>query len=284
MQKRKFPPLDHQEKQELIEYWEKNRKSYNELVKYFEKKWAKKVSISVVSDVIYQWKKNKYVRGRSKIEQFEIMWKQRLSAVNHLLEQTNTTISPNCIYSILLGELYDQDLTLSSLSRKALINCCSGNYMVLPDFQHRVHPMDLSVVNEICRNYPLSRTFFIDSFQLFHKYELIMYQPLICRCPPFWSHCYNIEKQTKLNPRERVDVYVWFSADGQIRGIPLVCNHHFTNRPESGTNKRYSLNFIEGSYVEEGDRLEWTKTTFSQSYKNSMKKLNVVFREKQLLW
>ena len=175
MQKKKFPPLDHQEKQELIEYWEKTRKSYNELVKYFEKKWAKKVSISVVSDVIYQWKKNKYVRSRSKVEQFEIMWKQRLSEVNHLLEQINMTISPNCIYPIFLGELYDQDLTLSSLSRKTLINCCGGNHMVLSDFQNRICPMDLSVVNEICRNYPLSRIFFIDSFQLFYKYGLLLY-------------------------------------------------------------------------------------------------------------
>lgn len=175
MQKKKFPPLDHQEKQELIEYWEKTRKSYNELVKYFEKKWAKKVSISVVSDVVYQWKKNKYVRGRSKVEQFEIMWKQRLSEVNHLLEQTNNTISSNCLYSIFLGELYDQDLTLSSLSRKTLINCCSGDNTVFSNSRYQLYSMDLSAVNEICRNYPLSRIFFIDSFQLFYKYELLIY-------------------------------------------------------------------------------------------------------------
>ena len=174
MQRKKFPPLDHQEKQELIEYWEKTRKSYNELVKYFEKKWAKRVSISVVSDVIYQWKKNKYVRGRSKAEQFEIMWKQRLSEVNYLLEQTNNTISPNCLYSIFSGELYDYDLTLSSLNRKSLINCFSRDCTVVSDLQDRVCPMDISTVNEICRNYPLSHIFFIDSFQLFFKYGLLM--------------------------------------------------------------------------------------------------------------
>lgn len=169
MPKKKFPRLDHQEKQELIEYWESSRKSYNELSKYFEKKWRKKISLSVVSDVIYQWKKNRHVRGTSKVDLFEESWRSNLSEALGALHSTSLTISPACFYSIFFGELYNQDLVPSSFESKSLEEMFERNHNIVLSAQQHPFCMELADLDKIAADYSPSRTIFVDYFQLFYK-------------------------------------------------------------------------------------------------------------------
>ena len=62
---------------------------------------------------------------------------------------------------------------------------------------------------------------------------------IIRRCPPFRSHCYEMAKIPKVNPRELAEVLVWFSADGQLRGIPRIPGYSVNDEVPMNTHKRY---------------------------------------------
>ena len=168
----KFPKISPQEKVELLDYWESHRTSYSTVAQYFERKWKKKINVSVVADIILQWKKYNYIRGISHISLRGNVLALSVMEVMAIIDSCGFPISKNCIYSMCIGEISDQEtsslLSMDSLDtvlRNGGIDC---NEMYIPT---EVGLDETQNVQELLKDFSPSRVFFLDYFQLFFKWK-----------------------------------------------------------------------------------------------------------------
>ena len=166
----KFPKISPQEKVELLDYWESHRTSYSVVAHYFERKWKKKINVGVVADIILQWKKHNYIRGLSHISMRGSALALSVMEAMSIIDPCGVPISKNCLYSMCIGEMNDQETSsfLSMDSLDAVLRNGGINFddMYIPS---EVVADDTQSIQELLKGYPPSRVFFLDSFQLFFR-------------------------------------------------------------------------------------------------------------------
>lgn len=228
--KMNYTKLTARQRLEILDYWSRTHYPYSVICSHFSEKWHQEVRKSTVGDLVLEWKKSNSVRGSNKVECIDRTLHMCVKELMLTLESQKLEMTDELIYQICYGEVMNRGFNVSSLTLEQVKQLLSLYHH--SDVESYLQDnLNLEDVLKLQLDHSPLHTFYLDTFQL------------LFRCIPYQSYCYLFDSKY-LTYRERMEVLLVFSADGNIKFNPFISGDRFStsiDRMFSITSHRHGV-------------------------------------------